>query len=338
MSAASAATTTASRTSSAAWCCRGAARRSRTTPSTTTSPSASGRQPRPSRRAARRGGGALRRRVVRPLAIAIHRLGARLVQALVRPGPPDGFEGVRILLMHAYGMGGTIRTADPRRAPGAARAGRDRQRRAPRDEPFFAFPDGVAVTVLDDRRGRGASGARQLPSLLVHPDDYAYAKLQPAHRRARCCAACAACAAASLVTTRPGFNLLAARLAPRGADGRRPGAHELQRAPARRSRATSAATTARLDALAVLTEDDGATTRAARRRRARASCRSPTRCPSSAAASPRPRPGRRRRRAADAQKGFDLLIEAFAPVAARASRLAAADLRRGPAARPSCAG
>jgi hypothetical protein len=35
--------------------------------------------------------GAVRERVVRPLAIAAHRAGSRLIRALVRPGRPDGF-------------------------------------------------------------------------------------------------------------------------------------------------------------------------------------------------------------------------------------------------------
>src|SRR5204863_6469776 len=126
----------------------------------------------------------LRERVVRPLAIAAHRLGARIVQLVVRPGRPDGFEGVRILLMHAYGMGGTIRTCltlaehlakhGPVEVISIVRT---------RDEPFFAFPAGVAVTTLDDRRKDAARRGRverllaALPSVLVHPDDHTYAKL-----------------------------------------------------------------------------------------------------------------------------------------------------------------
>ena len=163
----------------------------------------------------------LRERVVRPLAIAAHRLGARLVQALVRPGKADGFDGVRILLMHAYGMGGTIRTcltlAGHLVARGQAVEVISIVRS--RDEPFFAFPEGVTVTTLDDRRkGAPARGLGQrllaaLPSVLVHPDDHTYAKLSLLTdvrllRRLR------AMRSGVLVTTRPGFNILAARHAP----------------------------------------------------------------------------------------------------------------------------
>jgi glycosyltransferase involved in cell wall biosynthesis len=118
---------------------------------------------------------------------------------------------VRILLMHAYGMGGTIRTClalaehlakeGPVEVISFVRS---------RDEPFFPFPDGVRVTVLDDRRGGWRRG---LPSVLVHPDDHTYARLSLATdvrllrrlRRMR---------SGVLITTRPGFNVLAARHAP----------------------------------------------------------------------------------------------------------------------------
>jgi glycosyltransferase involved in cell wall biosynthesis len=198
--------------------------------------------------------GFVRERIMRPIAIAAHRVGARVVQALVRPGKPDGFDGVRILLMHAYGMGGTIRTCltlaehlakqGPVEVISIVRS---------RDEPFFAFPEGVSVTVLDDRRGGRRRG---LPSVLVHPDDHTYAKLglrtdlrllrRLRHMRS-----------GVLVTTRPGFNVLAARHAPPelavvGQEHMNIGSHlpgltrDIERSYGR------------LDALAVLTEADRA--------------------------------------------------------------------------------
>jgi glycosyltransferase involved in cell wall biosynthesis len=163
--------------------------------------------------------GFMRERVVRPLAIAAHRAGSRLIRALVRPGRPDGFDGTRILLMHAYGMGGTIRTCltlaehlaehGPVEVISIVRS---------RDEPFFSFPAGVSVTTLDDRRSGRAPLRRvlaALPSVLVHPDDHTYAKLSLLTdvlllRRLR------AMRSGVLVTTRPGFNVLAARHAPPG--------------------------------------------------------------------------------------------------------------------------
>jgi glycosyltransferase involved in cell wall biosynthesis len=198
--------------------------------------------------------GASRERILRPLAIAAHRLVARLVALVVRPGKPDGFEGVRILLMHAYGMGGTIRTSltlaehlakhGPVEVISIVRT---------RDEPFFPFPAGVTVTTLDDRRTKRRRG---LPSVLVHPDDHTYAKLSlrtdiallKRLRRMR---------SGVLVTTRPGFNTLAARHAPpeltvigqehMNVHSHLPGlTHEIER------------TYGRLDALAVLTDADRA--------------------------------------------------------------------------------
>jgi glycosyltransferase involved in cell wall biosynthesis len=170
-----------------------------------------GPAPRRTRQVTKRDGGVVRERILRPLAIAAHRLAARLVQLVVRPGKPDGFDGVRILLMHAYGMGGTIRTCltlaehlakhGPVEVISIVRT---------RDEPFFAFPEGVTVTTLDDRRTKRRRG---LPSVLVHPDDHTYAKLSlrtdvALLRRLR------RMRSGMLVTTRPGFNTLAARHAP----------------------------------------------------------------------------------------------------------------------------
>ena len=200
----------------------------------------------------------VRRRIVRPLAIAAHRLCARVVQALVRPGKPDGFEGVRILLMHAYGMGGTIRTcltlAEHLAGHGQVEVVSFVRTR---DEPFFPFPEGVEVTTLDDRRGGARRGLlARLPSVLVHPDDHTYAKLSLLTdirllRRLR------SMRSGVLVTTRPGFNVLAARHAPPeltvvGQEHMNIASHlpGLTRDIGR--------TYAKLDALAVLTEADRA--------------------------------------------------------------------------------
>jgi glycosyltransferase involved in cell wall biosynthesis len=127
------------------------------------------------------------------------------------PGP------IRFLLAHAWGFGGTIRAtltlsgalAGPREVEVVSVLRR-------RERPFFAFPEGVRVRALEDRRAGGDGIAARLlgrlPSLLVHPEDYAYpwcslwtdVQLLRGLRSLR---------GGALVATRPALNLLAARLA-----------------------------------------------------------------------------------------------------------------------------
>ena len=92
-----------------------------------------------------------------------HRVAMAVMRAILRcrrprrparAGPPK----VTILLVHAWGMGGTIRTMHNI-------AGRLAERHEvevvsvwrTRDDPFFAFPPGVTVTAAEDRRP-GAGG------------------------------------------------------------------------------------------------------------------------------------------------------------------------------------
>jgi glycosyltransferase involved in cell wall biosynthesis len=122
---------------------------------------------------------------------------------------------VRFLLAHAWGFGGTIRATLT--LSGALAGSHDVEvvsllRR--RDDPFFAFPAGVPVTAIEDRRApsRLARVLGRVPSVLIHPEDYAYpwcsmwtdVALLRALRRMR---------GGALVSTRPALNLLAARLA-----------------------------------------------------------------------------------------------------------------------------
>ncbi len=80
-----------------------------------------------------------------------------------------------------------------------------------REQPFFAFPPRVRVTALEDRRAHRLLS--RLPSLLVHPEDYAYpmCSLQTDVALVRWLRSLDG---GTVVTTRPAFNLLAARLAP----------------------------------------------------------------------------------------------------------------------------
>jgi glycosyltransferase involved in cell wall biosynthesis len=156
-----------------------------------------------------------RRRALGPLAVAVHRAAVMLVSALPRRRTAPGDGSVRILLAHAWGMGGTIRTTLTVGAHLAER--RDVEivsvyRR--RDEPFFGFAAGLRVRALYDGR-RGPGLLARLPSVLVHPEDYAYpwCNLQTDIALVRWLRSLRADV---LVTTRPAFNLLAARLAPRG--------------------------------------------------------------------------------------------------------------------------
>ena len=196
----------------------------------------------------------IRRPVLGLLALAA-RLGRR--RAVPRPGER---QRVHILIMHAFGLGGTIRTT----LNLAGRLARHYDveiisvlRR--RDAPFLPVPPGVELTSLDDRTpGVARSRVRRLlesaPSLLVHEEDFAFDTCSlwsdvQLVRKLR------SLDGGVLIATRPAFNAIAARLAPRGMvtvgqehmnfHAHKPGlAAELRRAYPR------------LDALAVLTEDD----------------------------------------------------------------------------------
>ena len=157
-----------------------------------------------------------RRRLLGPPAVAVHRAALAGVAAVLgrrRPAPRPG--PVRFLLLHAWGMGGTIRTTLNLAEELARRHDVEilsLVRR--RGRPFFAFPAGVPVRALDDRRAPRwpARALEALPSLLVHPDDYAYpwSTLRSDLLLVR---ELRSMRGGVLVTTRPAFNLLAARLA-----------------------------------------------------------------------------------------------------------------------------
>jgi glycosyltransferase involved in cell wall biosynthesis len=211
----------------------------------------------------RTAGPRLRRRLLRALAIAVHRAAIAIAARTVRPRHPRGTptDGVHILVLHAYGVGGIIRAG--LNLAGGLAADREVEilslvRR--RERTVFPVPEGVRLTSVHDLRrdrprpGPAARLLEALPSLLMHPDDFAFthASLRTdllLLRRLR------RLAPGVLVTTRPAFNLLAARLAPPGVtvvaqehihrNAYRPG---VTRDIARHYR--------RLHALVVLTEED----------------------------------------------------------------------------------
>src|SRR3954470_22021017 len=143
-----------------------------------------------------------------------------LVTPLARRRAPGGEDKVWIVLEHAYGMGGTIRTT--LNLAGYLARTRDVEivsLRRTRENAFLDIPEGVRVRALDDTRKGVRRGVMQrvlgaLPSLLVHPYDYAYphaslwtdVALVRALRRMR----------GVVIPPRPGFNLIAARFAPPG--------------------------------------------------------------------------------------------------------------------------
>jgi len=258
----------------------------------------------------------LRRRLLGPLAAAVHRVALALVARLPRRRVPPGDDTVHILLGHAYGMGGTIRT-------GLTLAGYLAGHRPVevvsvvrrRERPFFAFPAGISVRALDDRRGpRGLLD--RLPSLLVHPEDYAYAWCSlrtdvALVRRLR------SLPGGVLIATRPAFNLLAARLAPRGVVTI--GQEHLHLESYRPRLAAAIRRDYRhLDAVAVLTSHEERTYRALLAGTGTRVARIPNAV--AELSGPRARLDAELVVAAgrlNSQKGFDLLIAAFATVAAR---------------------
>jgi glycosyltransferase involved in cell wall biosynthesis len=254
---------------------------------------------------------------IRPAAVRLLALAVRARRR--RPPPTGGRPTVHILLMHAFGVGGTIRTVLNLAGRLAGTYDVEIVSVLRRREAFLPLPPGVRVTSLDDRtpgvpRSRLRRALESVPSLLVHEEDFAfptcslYSDLQLV-RKLR------SLRGGVLISTRPAFNAIAARLAPPGVvtvgqehmnfHAHRPGlAAELRRAYPR------------LDALAVLTQDDqrdyGALLRGGRTRVVRI----PNALPElegdrSSVSNPLVLAAGR----LTWQKGFDLLIPAFETVA-----------------------
>jgi len=259
----------------------------------------------------------LRRRLLGPLAVALHRglLGsvARAFGRRGRTAPEPG--PVRLLLAHAWGFGGTIRTT-------LTLAGELSRRHEVeivsvlrrREQPFFALPHAARVRALEDRRAPGplARALGAVPSLLVHPEDYAYpwcslwtdVALLRGLRSLR---------GGVLVATRPALNLLAARLVDRsvvviGQEHMNFHSHRPRLAADIRRHYP------RLDALTVLTADDA---RDYRVLLSRVELISNPVAPLDGGISDQQSKVVVAAGRLNTQKGFDLLVRAWAPVARR---------------------
>ena len=118
-----------------------------------------------------------RRRLLGAPAIALHRAALAAVRRLPPARPRGHPRAIRILLHNAYALGGTVRTTMNLAGELALRHEVEivsvRRHAA---KPFFPHPHDVTVSVLDDRVAPPARSRvlRRIPSLLIHPEDYAY--------------------------------------------------------------------------------------------------------------------------------------------------------------------
>ena len=272
-------------------------------------------------------------RLPRPLIkllIAVKRMVLRVLRSgllrYVRAEPDPSLDPERkvfILLVSAWGMGGTIRAAI--NLAGYLADHKDVEivstyRR--REEPYFAFDPRVKVTALDDER-EGATPRRlrplravlrRIPSALYHPADirkhnhslWTDIRLVRLLRRQR----------GVMIGSRPGHNILVADLAVPGLVGI--GLEQMNlRSHAKNMRKAMLRRYKDLDGLAVLTDQDRGEYEVAMDGTAPPMWR----IPNTVARVEPPRADLSAKRIFAAgrytgQKGYDMLIPAFAPVAA----------------------
>jgi glycosyltransferase involved in cell wall biosynthesis len=193
----------------------------------TPSAPASGTRPAPEQGKQARSGLALRRhKAARWVAMAAAQAVVRWLPDR-RAAPPvrDGRPRVSILIVHGYGMGGTVRTVFNQ----AASLIRDHDveivsQLRDRHEPFFDVPDGVNIRGLDDRTegvrlGRFEAWVRERlsarPSLLVHEVDVTYPRCTQ-WTDVQMVRWFRAQRGGIIMATRPSLNLLLGRLAAPG--------------------------------------------------------------------------------------------------------------------------
>jgi glycosyltransferase involved in cell wall biosynthesis len=199
---------------------------------------------------------------------ALRGLVVAVLRALLKRGghgrEPGAVPRIYIFVLHAFGMGGTVRTVlnlaeylGQRYEVEVVSLLRERE------HAFFPLPGGVRVTGLDDRTESGAQARlrgtvrgwlQQRPSLLVPEDESSFGRCSlwtdvQLVRKLR------SLSPGTMITTRPSLNLIAAELAPPrvvtvGQEHMHFAVHResVKRAMRRDYR--------RLDALAVLTEGD----------------------------------------------------------------------------------
>jgi glycosyltransferase involved in cell wall biosynthesis len=256
--------------------------------------------------------------VKRALVRAVRR--ALLGYVRARPRPSDR-QRVTILLASAWGVGGTIRTT-------LTLAGLLAQHYEveilslvrTRKQPFFAFPPGVRVTALDDRRPAALPRPlRPLRRLLRARGSVLMTRNEKLHREASLWTDVQLVRALRrrtgvLIGTRPGLNLLATDLAVPGlvTIGQEHLHLSAHPAPLRRE---ALARYRRLNALVVLTEADAAEYRrrlpqGPRIERIPNAVRPDLGPPATAQGTTLLASGR-----LIPQKGFDLLLDAFARIA-----------------------
>ncbi|GGQ14089.1 hypothetical protein GCM10010140_50420 [Streptosporangium pseudovulgare] len=159
----------------------------------------------------------------RPVRRLTRRLGVFLLRAdnrfRARRAGPRSTRQVKILLLHAYGMGGTIRTTfDLARTLAAHHDVEIVSVTKTKDKPFFQVPPGVRVTFLDDRTGRRSRAAllaSLLRSRLIPRQEAAYDRFDLRTDLALL-RFLRGLRTGVLITTRPGLNLAAALLAAPG--------------------------------------------------------------------------------------------------------------------------